>query len=136
MSLHRALYSALLNGRSNFIDFYWGLWRDSMMVNICILWRFLVTWIHANILTAHLMRELFPHQGLYLLHLVLWRFPRMFSGFARLLLQCQTVPCYLWYHRRFIALHRRMWKQWLLRSFFWIYSFSLPLYLYRCVSSA
>ena len=53
-----------------------------MIVNLCILWRFLVTWIHANVLTAHLVRELFRHQGPYLLHLILWRFPRMFSGFA------------------------------------------------------
>ena len=102
VSLNWTLYHTLLDGRSNFVDFYWGLWRDSVMVNLCILWRFLVTWIHANILTAHLVRELFRHQGPYFLHLTLWRFPRIFSGFALFILRCQvvrctTLPCYQHY---------------------------------------
>ena len=93
-------------------------------------------WVHANVLTAPLMRELFRHQGPYLLNLVLWRFPRMFSGFALFVLHCQAVHCYLWYHRRIIAFHWWMWKQWLLKSFLWIYSCSLSLYLNWHVSSA
>ena len=60
----------------------------------------------------------------------------MFSGFALLHLRCQAVHCYPWYHRRVVALHRWMWKQRLLRSVSWIYSCSLPLCLYWCVSSA
>ena len=41
-----------------------------MIVNLCILWRFLVTWIHAKILTTSLVREFFQHQGPYVIHLI------------------------------------------------------------------
>ena len=56
MSLHWTLYHTLLDGRSNFVHFYWCLWRGSVIVYLCILWRFLVTWIHANVLTTSLVR--------------------------------------------------------------------------------
>ena len=59
MSLHRTLYHTLLDGRANFIYFNWPLWRGSVIVYLCILWRSLVTWIHANVLTTPLMRKLF-----------------------------------------------------------------------------
>ena len=59
MSLYRTLYYALLNGRAYFVDFYWGLWRGSVIVYLIILWRFLVTWIHTNVLTTSLVRKWF-----------------------------------------------------------------------------
>ena len=59
VSLHWTLYHTLLDGRSNFVDFYCGLWRDSVIVNLCILWGFLVTWIRTNVLMTSLLRKLF-----------------------------------------------------------------------------
>ena len=136
MPLHRTLYHTLLDGRANFVYFYWPLWRGSVIIYLCILWRFLVTWVHADVLTTPLMRKLCWYRGLDLPHLILWWFPRMFSGFALFPLRCQVVHLHQRYHRQVVTLHRWMWEQWLLRSVSWIYSYSLPLYLYRCVSSA
>ena len=59
MSLYQMLYHTLLDGRANFIYFYWPLWRGSVIIYLCILRRFLVTWVHANVLTTPLMRKLF-----------------------------------------------------------------------------
>ena len=58
MPLHRSLDHTLLDGRANFVYFYWSLWRGLVMIYLCILWRFLVTWVHADILTTPLMGKL------------------------------------------------------------------------------
>ena len=133
MSLYRTLYDTLLNGRAYFVYFYWRLRRGSVIVYLCILWRFLVTWIHANILTTPLMRKLFCHRSPYLLPLILWRFLRMFSEIALLPLWAQSVCCYVRYHCRVKMLHRRMWKQWSLIWFLCVYSYPVP--LYQCIFS-
>ena len=59
MPLHGVLYHTLLDGRANFIYFYWPLLRGLVIIYICILCRFLITWVHANVLTTPLMRKLF-----------------------------------------------------------------------------
>ena len=63
MPVHWMLYHTLLDGRANFVYFYWPLWRGSVIIYLCILWRFLVTWVHADVLTTPLLRKLFLTSG-------------------------------------------------------------------------